>query len=98
MLGSRQTGRSSSAKSTSLGAETVPRYRLELREGSTAPPSTQSVDLEHDADALDLAQIALLSTAEHRLAEIYRDDLLIGMITRDSSSCQNNYNNQSYPS
>lgn len=62
------------------------RYRLNLHTGSTTPASALDVDLEHDGDASDLAEIALLSTAEFTHAEVYRDNALIAAIARDSYS------------
>lgn len=62
------------------------RYRLSLYRRSNSARATQSVELEHDSDALDLAQIALLSTADYTHAEVYRDDALIGAIERDSTA------------
>lgn len=62
----------------------MPRYRLNLHDGPTTTPAIESVELDHDGDALDLAQIALLSTARYTHAEVYRGDCLISAIERDS--------------
>ena len=62
----------------------MPRYRLNLHDGPTTPAATQCIELDEDGDALDLAQIALLSTTDYTHAEVYREDALIGAIERDS--------------
>lgn len=62
------------------------RYRIHLHDGPSGPPVTEGLDVEHDGDALDLAQIALLATATYTHAEVYRGDALIGALKRDSST------------
>ena len=43
----------------------MPKYRLDMHDGPTTPADTQCVEVDEDGDALDLAQIALLSTADY---------------------------------
>ena len=64
----------------------MPRYRLHLHDGPTTPAVTESVDLDHDGDALDLARIALLATRTSTHAEVYRDDAPIGALKRDGDA------------
>lgn len=61
----------------------MPRYRLDMRNGPTTAADTQCVEVDQDADAMDLAQIALLSTADYRRAEVYRGHAFIGAVERD---------------
>lgn len=62
----------------------MPQYSLTLYAGPMSQASTQCVELEQDGDALDLVQIALLSTTDFTHAEVYRGDALVGAIRRDS--------------
>ena len=71
----------------------MPRYRLNLHDGEKTAPAMECVDLDEEGDALDLAQIALLSTARYTHAEVYRGDCLVGAIKRDSYiASRNNHN------
>ncbi|MFA4937674.1 hypothetical protein [Brevundimonas sp.] len=60
------------------------RYLLHLHDGPATPPITETLDVSHDADALDLAQVVLLVTAVYTHAEVYRGPTLIGSCKRDS--------------
>jgi hypothetical protein len=62
----------------------MPRYRLRLHDGPTAPPVTEVIDVDGDDDAKDLARITLLMTQAYTHAEVYRGQELVGTYKRDS--------------
>lgn len=62
----------------------MPRYKLHLHDGPTAPAVTEVIDVQDDDDAKDLARVTLLMTKAYTHAEVYRGHNLVGTYKRDS--------------
>lgn len=62
----------------------MPRFRMQLYQGPTSDTVTESLDVDFDEDALDLAQVILLTTSHYTRAEVYRGEALVGALERDS--------------
>ncbi|AQR62677.1 hypothetical protein BZG35_14240 [Brevundimonas sp. LM2] len=62
----------------------MPRYKLRLHDGPSRSPLTESIELDGDDDARDIAQVTLLMTRDYSHVEVYRDAALLGSFKRDS--------------
>lgn len=60
----------------------MPRFKMQLHHGPTSV--TESLDVDLDEDAIDLARVMLLATSSYTHAEVYRGEALVGAVKRDS--------------
>lgn len=62
----------------------MPDYRLHLHDGSSHPPIDETIRAQSDEEAMELAGMRLLLTADYTHIAVLKDEAEIGRMTRDS--------------